>query len=125
MLDPGRKLSYISLVAALAPMAALGTKAGDAVNASSALATDSGLNARPRSDEWEMDLRVNGWLPSLNGTVGVEGVVTSVELPISDILDHLDMTFQTSFAAQKGRWGFTADFFTSSCPEALRKTPHP
>lgn len=37
---------------------------------------------------------------------------TYVDLTIGEILrDYLDMTFQTSFAAQKGRWGFAADLF--------------
>jgi hypothetical protein len=50
-------------------------------------------------------------LPGLNGTVGIDGATTDVDLPISTILDHLNMTFQTSFAAQKGRWEVAADIF--------------
>jgi hypothetical protein len=72
---------------------------------------DEGLYAQPQPDDWNYALRLNGWLPSLNGTVGIDGVKTDVDLPISTILDHLNMTFQTSFAARKGRWGFAADIF--------------
>jgi hypothetical protein len=64
-----------------------------------------------QEDEWNHALRLNGWLPSVNGTVGVRGVVTDIDLSISEILDHLNMTFQTSFAARRGRWGFAADLF--------------
>lgn len=99
------------LFASLSPVAAMAAETSGTAPRPNKTALDPGLNTRPQGDEWELDLRVNGWLPSLNGTVGIDGVTTSVDLPIHDILDHLDMTFQTSFAAQKGRWGFAADLF--------------
>jgi hypothetical protein len=70
-----------------------------------------GLDLGLEDDDWNYALRFNGWLPSLTGTVGVSGIKTEVDLPISSILDHLNMSFQTSFAARKGRWGFAADLF--------------
>jgi hypothetical protein len=92
-------------------MAAIAEEAEETERSSESAFLDEGLFVQPQPDDWSYALRANGWLPSLNGTVGIDGVNTEVDLSISEILDHLNMTFQTSFAARKGRWGFAADLF--------------
>lgn len=48
---------------------------------------------------------------SLDGTVGVRGVKTDIDVPFSDIRDHLEAGFTGLFSAHKGPWTFM--------PEAL------
>jgi hypothetical protein len=111
MQRPVRTL-FACLLASLVPLGGVAADASQTAPAQNAVDSDPGLNALPRSDEWELDVRLNGWLPSLNGTVGVEGVEATVDLTIGEILrEHLDMIFQASLHAQKGRWGFAADLF--------------
>jgi len=101
----------VFLLAALSCSAAMAEVATKFERSLDSTALHEGLYAKPQRDDWNYALRLNGWLPSLNGAVGVEGVKTDVDLSISEILDHLNITCQTSFAARRGRWGFAADLF--------------
>ena len=62
------------------------------------------------SDSWEFGAAIYGWFPDISGTtnVPVEGGV-DFTLGIGDILDNLSFTFQGSFDARKGSWGFLTD----------------
>ena len=109
------RLTFL-LVAALTCAPAIAEEKAGVKGSLDAADVDKGLNLEVQEDDWHDDdwsyaLRLNGWLPNVTGTVGVQGVVTDVDWPISTVLDHLNMTFQTSFAARKGRWGFVADLF--------------
>jgi len=56
-------------------------------------------------DGWKITAWCYGWLAGIEGTSGVKGFTTDVDVPFSSILDHLDMTAALNIEAQKGRWG--------------------
>lgn len=63
------------------------------------------------SEGWEFGASIYGWLPDISGrTRFSEGPGGGeINVPISDILDNLEFTFQGAFVARKGRWGMYAD----------------
>lgn len=56
-------------------------------------------------DDWKFTASAYGWLAGLEGTTGIKGFKSEIDVPFSKILDHLDMTATLNFEAQKGRWG--------------------
>ena len=67
--------------------------------------------ATSSSESWEFGAGIYGWLPDISGrTRFSEGPGGGeIDVPISDILDNLEFTFQAAFVARKGRWGMYAD----------------
>lgn len=63
----------------------------------------------PQENTWEYSIAPYLWLSSINGKSGVNGIVSDVDAPISDILDVLDFAGYLAFEAQKGDWGYYAD----------------
>src|SRR5215467_10294561 len=45
------------------------------------------------SEPWQFTIASPGWLASLNGTIGVRGVNADIDIPVDEILQHLDMIF--------------------------------
>ena len=41
----------------------------------------------------------------MNGTIGVRGVNADIDIPVTEILQHLDMIFAGRVEAQKGPFG--------------------
>jgi hypothetical protein len=58
-----------------------------------------------QSEPWQFTIAAPGWLASLNGTIGVRGVDANIDLPVNEILQHLDMIFAARVEAQKGPFG--------------------
>jgi hypothetical protein len=58
-----------------------------------------------QSEPWQFTIAVPGWLPSIGGTIGVRGVNADIDVPVTDILQHLDMIFAIRVEAQKGSFG--------------------
>lgn len=56
-------------------------------------------------DEWQVTAWAYGWLAGLEGTTGVRGFKSEIDVPFSKILDNLDMTAALTLEARKGRWG--------------------
>ncbi|MEZ5304745.1 MAG: hypothetical protein R3F11_29475 [Verrucomicrobiales bacterium] len=56
-------------------------------------------------DGWKISLWSYGWLAGLEGTTGIKGITSEVDVPFSKILDNLDMTASMNIEAQRGRWG--------------------
>jgi hypothetical protein len=61
--------------------------------------------APPPADEWKVTSWAYGWLAGVEGTTGVKGFTSEIDIPFSGVLDHLDMTASLNLEAQKGRWG--------------------
>jgi hypothetical protein len=62
------------------------------------------------SDSWQYGLSIYGWFPDISGTTAFPlGAGEDFTVPIGDILDNLQFTFQGSFDARKGKWGMFAD----------------
>lgn len=60
---------------------------------------------------WEFRLSLYGWFPDLSGnsTLPTQATGTTIEVPIENILDKLQMTFMGTFEARKGNWGVFTD----------------
>src|SRR6266498_3466233 len=58
-----------------------------------------------QSEPWQFTIAAPGWLASLDGTIGVRGVNADIDVPINEVLQHLDMIFAARAEAQKGPFG--------------------
>jgi hypothetical protein len=63
------------------------------------------------SEPWQFTIAVPGWLASMNGTIGVRGVNADIDVPVTEVLQHLDMIFSARAAAQKGPFGISGEVF--------------
>src|SRR5262245_15621274 len=58
-----------------------------------------------QSEPWQFTIAAPGWLASINGTIGVRGVNADIDIPVTEVLQHLDMIFAARAEAQKGPFG--------------------
>ena len=58
-----------------------------------------------QSEPWQFTIAAPGWLASMNGTIGVRGVNANIDIPVDEVLQHLDMIFAMRAEAQKGPFG--------------------
>jgi hypothetical protein len=58
-----------------------------------------------QSEPWQFTIAAPGWLSSVNGTIGVRGVNADIDVPVDEVLQHLDMIFAMRAEAQKGPFG--------------------
>lgn len=61
------------------------------------------------SDDWTFSATLYGWFPDIGGDTSFPVGDGSIDVGIDTILDNLEMTFQGSFAVQKGQWGAFTD----------------
>jgi hypothetical protein len=57
------------------------------------------------SEPWQFTIAAPGWLASLNGTIGVRGINADIDIPVDEVLQHLDMIFAARAEVQKGPFG--------------------
>ncbi len=62
-----------------------------------------------RDDGWKFELRPYLWAVNLKGDLGVNGIVTPVDLSFGDILENLDMALAATFSVEKGPWHLVID----------------
>jgi len=58
-----------------------------------------------QSEPWQFTIAAPGWLASLDGTIGIRGINADINVPIDEVLQHLDMIFAARAEAQKGPFG--------------------
>jgi len=58
-----------------------------------------------QSEPWQFTVAAPGWLASMNGTIGVRGVNADIDVPVDEVLQHLDMIFAMRAEARKGPFG--------------------
>src|ERR1700747_34113 len=63
------------------------------------------------SEPWQLTIAAPGWLASMNGTIGVRGVNADIDVPVDEVLQHLDMIFAMRAEAQKGPFGIFGEVF--------------
>ena len=63
------------------------------------------------SEPWQFTIAAPGWLASMNGTIGVRGINADIDVPVTEVLQHLDMIFAARAAAQKGPFGISGEVF--------------
>lgn len=66
--------------------------------------------AAPASD-WVFQGTIYGWLPGLDGDVGVDGFAVGVDESFIDILPDVNMFTMLRFEARRAKWGVIADGF--------------
>src|SRR6266702_5279913 len=57
------------------------------------------------SEPWHFTIAAPGWFASMNGTIGVHGINADIDVPVDEVLQHLDMIFAMRAEAQKGPFG--------------------
>ena len=62
------------------------------------------------SQPWQFTIAAPGWLASMNGTIGVRRVNADIDVPVDEVLQHLDMIFAMRAEAQKGPLGIFGEF---------------
>jgi hypothetical protein len=96
------RLSYSLLVAALLPRA---------------------LVAQEITDDWEFAASIYGWFPDISGdTAFAASSISTIDVDISSILDHLKMTGQGAFEIQKDHWGAFTDLIYLEVGESKSRT---
>src|SRR6476646_11164303 len=63
-----------------------------------------------QSEPWQFTIAAPGWLASMNGTIGVRGVNADIDVPVDEVLQHLDMIFAIRAEAQKVPFGIYGEF---------------
>src|SRR5213596_686292 len=58
-----------------------------------------------QSEPWQFTIAAPGWLASMNGTIGVRGVNADIDVPVGEVLQHLDMIFAARAEARQGPIG--------------------
>jgi hypothetical protein len=64
-----------------------------------------------QSEPWQFTIAAPGWLASMNGTIGIRGVNADIDVPVTEVLQHLDMIFAARAEAQKGPFGIFGEVF--------------
>ena len=65
-----------------------------------------------KPDDWHFLVGLNGWAPSISGTLTIRGnVQIPYDVSISDLLHHLKMIVPLGFQAQKGDFGGNVNVF--------------
>src|SRR4029450_13863102 len=72
---------------------------------------ESGPPTITEGGPWQFTIAVPGWLPSMNVTIGVRGVNADIDVPVTEVLQHLDMIFAARAEAQKGPFGIFGEVF--------------
>src|SRR6478672_6810073 len=62
-------------------------------------------------EAWQFTIAAPGWLASMNGTIGVRGINADIDVPVDEVLQHLDMIFAMRAEAQKGPFGIFGEVF--------------
>ena len=63
-----------------------------------------------QSEPWQFTIAIPGWLASTNATIGVRGVDADIDVPVNEVLQHLDMIFLARAEARKGPFGIYGEF---------------
>ena len=63
------------------------------------------------SEPWQFTIAAPGWLASMNGTIGVRGVNADIDVPVNEVLQHLDMIFAMRAEARKGPFAIFGEVF--------------
>src|SRR5688572_5697268 len=83
-----------------------------ALTAMSAAATSTDLPIAPAANpDWEFRASMYGWLTGLDGSTGVGGLTSNLDVGFPDIVDDLKMASALQFEARHDKWGILADGF--------------
>jgi hypothetical protein len=105
----GAALAAAALVGMAAPASAQDATAASPVVAPATTPMPAPV-ATADEDAWQFGLNVPLWAPQLDGNITVLGQTMDVNVPFSEIVEHLDASFALGLKAQKGRFGMFGSF---------------
>src|SRR6266496_1352489 len=73
-----------------------------------------------QSEPWQFTIAAPGWLASMNGTIGVHGINADIDVPVDEVLQHLDMIFAMRAEAQKGPFGIYGELIYIGLSDAAQ-----
>src|SRR6478609_1130545 len=74
----------------------------------------------PRADDdWKFLLAVPGFMAGVEGDVGINGVVSDIDIGFADILPKIDMIWATRAEASKGRFGILGELIYLSMSDGV------
>lgn len=101
-------LRFIALAGLLATMLPAGARAAD-------------LPPVPDTSDWKFTVALYGWAAGINGEVGVFGLPSqNIDLPFSDVVQHLDFAVMGLAEARKGRFMMGVDATYTDVGKAVK-----
>jgi len=70
-------------------------------------------------DRWKVALSMPAWLANVEGDIGINGLVSNVDVNTHTILRHIDMVGALRAEVSKGRFGVMADFLYLSLSDGI------
>lgn len=101
-----RCLLLVGSVAILAAASLLTSHAASAADFDQTRMTPE--QTRPER-EWAVIVSPYAWAASLKGDASLAGFNTDVDVPFSDVFDHLDFVLMGNIEVTNGQWGFYVD----------------
>ena len=71
-----------------------------------------------QSEPWHFSIAAPGWMPGMDGTVGLRGIDANVDIGFDDILHNLDMIFAMRAEASKGPFGIFGELIYMSLSDS-------
>jgi hypothetical protein len=71
-----------------------------------------------QTEPWHFTIAVPGWMPGMDGTVGLNGIDADVDIDFGQILRHLDMIFAMRVEASKGPFGIFGELIYMSLSDS-------
>ncbi len=93
--------------------------AGGTADAGETSSSKQAPSLTPLGDRWRFSLSTPGWLAGLEGDVGIDGVISAVDVSPGDIIRRIDMAGMVRGEASKGRFGITGDFIYLSLSDGI------
>ncbi len=63
----------------------------------------------PPEKQWSFTLTPYAWMSSIQGTIGAGDRSADVDIPVTEVLEHLDMSMMVTAELRYKRWSFTGD----------------
>lgn len=93
------------------------------------LVVTSAPSAHAQAHDWEFDLALYGWLPTISGELAYALPIIGDEIVVDPetLLDHLEFTAMAAFSVRHGRWSVTGDgiFLAEAAQGSARLGPGP
>src|SRR5687767_11798290 len=70
-------------------------------------------------DSWRFTLAAPGWMAGLEGDVGINGVISGIDLSPREIIRSIDMAAMLRGEASKGRFGIMGEFIYLSLSDGV------
>ncbi|HZJ16001.1 MAG TPA: hypothetical protein VFD27_13195 [Chthoniobacteraceae bacterium] len=73
----------------------------------------------PEEDHWKLMLAVPGWMAGLDGTMGVDGFNSHVDVGFKNLINKVDMIWATRAELSNGRFGILGEFIYTSLSDSI------